>query len=199
MIVLNSKPKGTCSLFLQATRVYRVLHQCLESMLQSPLVLTLTGYAALVIEMLLLQSGDIERNPGPSECLSLCVYTCRKLMLPSHPLAVQLEPKDLVTVLTELNDVCADWENIGLKLKLTRGALDAMKGPFKPHKDCLKDAVDKWLNTSPDPSWEAIVQALRSPIVGRDHLARCLEQKYCTQEWSEPPAGKNDLVNHSQL
>ncbi len=56
-----------CSLFLQATRVYRVLHQCLQSVIQVVLVLTLAGYAASVIEMLLLRCGDVERNPGPGK------------------------------------------------------------------------------------------------------------------------------------
>ncbi len=75
-------------------------------------------------------------------------------------------------------------------LNLLPGALDAMKGPYKAPKDCLRDAVKAWLNTSPDPSWKDIVHALRNPIIGEESSARCLE-KYCIQEGSEPPAGKN--------
>ncbi len=86
----------------------------------------------------------------------------------------QLGPDDLVDVLTELLDVCADWENIGLGLRLKSGTLDAMKGPYKP-KDCLRDMLKEWLNTSPDPSWQSLIQALRSPIVGQESLARRLE------------------------
>ncbi len=92
-------------------------------------------------------------------------------------------------VLKELVDVCADWENIGLELRLSPGILDAIKGPYKVHEDCLRDMLKKWLNTSPDPSWQSLIEALRSPIVGKEPLARHLETKYC-KEGSVPPAGK---------
>ncbi len=113
----------------------------------------------------------------------------------------RLVPNDLVTVLTELREVRADWYDIGLALNLTPGDLDAIKGPYKDSKECLRETIKEWLNTSPDPSWVVLVQALRSPIVGRESSARRLEQKYCAQEQSGPPAGKNDLeiVNYSQL
>ncbi len=100
---------------------------------------------------------------------------------PSRNSAVgKLGPRDLVDVLTELLDVCADWEDIGLGLGLTPGTLDAMKGPYKGHKDCLKDMLKKWLNTSPNPSWRSLIQALRRPIVGKEPLASHLETKYGT-------------------
>ncbi len=101
-----------------------------------------------------------------------------------------LGPDDLRAVLTELVDVCADWENIGLELELAPGTLDAIKGPFKDHRDCLRDMLKKWLNTSAAPSWEGLVQALKSPIVGKVGLANELEAKFCTQEGRRPPEGK---------
>ncbi len=93
-------------------------------------------------------------------------------------------------VLTELCGVCADWENIGLGLRLKAGTLDAIKGPYKSHKDCLRDMLKEWLNTSPDPSWQSLVRVLRSPIVGKESLANSLEAEYCPQEGNVPPAGK---------
>ncbi len=96
-----------------------------------------------------------------------------------------------MTVLTELREVRADWYDIGLALNLTPGDLDAIKGPYKDPKECLRETIKEWFNTSPDPSWVVLVQALRSPIVGRESSARRLEQKYCTQGQSQPPAGKN--------
>ncbi len=51
----------------------------------------------------------------------------------------KLGPHDLVDVLTELLEDYADWEDIGLGLGLSPGTLDTMKGPYKGHKDCLKD------------------------------------------------------------
>ncbi len=46
----------------QARRVYHLLHQCLQSVL-----VVSAGYGASVIEMLLMLSGNVERNPGPSK------------------------------------------------------------------------------------------------------------------------------------
>ncbi len=99
----------------------------------------------------------------------------------------------MVDVLIELLDVCADWENIGLGLRLKSGTLDAMKGPFKEPKDCLRDMLKEWLNTSPDPSWRSLIQALRSPIVGKEGVARRLETTFCTRGGSVPPEGKQLL------
>ncbi len=61
-----------------------------------------------------------------------------------------------------------------------------MKGPHKEPKDCMMDMVKEWLSTSPDPSWEGLIAALRHPVVGKVALARQLEAKYCTQA---PPQG----------
>ncbi len=92
----------------------------------------------------------------------------------------KLGPGDLLDVLTELRDVRAEWEDIGLALKMSPGALRAMKGPFKPPKDCQRDMLTDWLNTS-DASWSSLVDALRQPIVGHGNLAAELERKYLTQ------------------
>ncbi len=120
------------------------------------------------------------------QLVSTCFFSC-------SPVG-RLVPNDLVTVLTELREVRADWYDIGLALNLKPGDLDAIKGPYKYPKECLRETIKAWLNTSPDPSWEAIVQALRSPIVSRDNLAEFLEQEFCAQEGSEPPAaGKKSL------
>ncbi len=101
---------------------------------------------------------------------------------------IALGPNNLLDVLTELLDVSADWYKVGLALKLTPGTLNAMKGPHKEPKDCMMDMVSEWLSTSPDPSWEGLIAALRHPVVGKVALARQLEAKYCPQA---PPQGKD--------
>lgn len=94
-----------------------------------------------------------------------------------------LSPDDLVTVLTALLDVSADWYNIGLALGLTPGTLDAIKAPGKEHKDCLRDMLNTWLRSSSlNCSWEGLRQALRSPIVGQGWLADRLEASSIQRE-----------------
>ncbi len=92
-----------------------------------------------------------------------------------------LGPGDLLDVLTELFDIRADWDTVGLALKLTDGALRAISAQHKDPKDCLRDMLRVWLNTS-DASWSSLVQALRHPVVGQGNLAAELERKYLTQE-----------------
>ncbi len=63
------------SLLLQAKRCYQVAQRLPVHVAWAVgyaayvlvLVLTLTGYAASVIQMLLMRSGDVEPNPGPSK------------------------------------------------------------------------------------------------------------------------------------
>ncbi len=103
----------------------------------------------------------------------------------------RLGPHDLLIVLTELLHVCAVWYNIGLVLYMSPGTLDGIhvKGPYKTPMDCLREMLKVWLSTSPDPSWEELIAALKDPIVGEPSLARQLEAKYLTQGESESPIG----------
>ncbi len=112
----------------------------------------------------------------------------------SSLLTVMLGPGDLRAVLTELLPASANWYNIGLALDTDPGTLDAMKvGTYKDPRDCLRDMLSEWLSTSPDPSWEGLIAALRHPVVGKHTLARELEAKYCTQG-NDPPTGKEMVI-----
>ncbi len=106
-----------------------------------------------------------------------------------------LRPGDLRAVLTQLLPVCADWYDIGLALDMSPGTLDAMKvGTYKEPKHCLRDVLKEWLSTSPDPSWEGLVAALKDPIVGKGALARQLETKYCSHEVSSGKSGLTTIL-----
>ncbi len=107
---------------------------------------------------------------------------CTVNLYPLPHTVQRLSPNDLHLVLTKLHHVRADWYNIGLSLELSPGDLNAMRGPSKDPKDCLRDMVEIWLNTFPDPCWDSLIKALNSLIVGRNALARELETKYGSQE-----------------
>ncbi len=112
------------------------------------------------------------------------IVTARVLYNQLHPILTavgKLGPGDLLDVLTELFGIRADWDTVGLALKLTDGALRAIGAQYKDPKDCLRDMLRDWLNTS-DASWSSLVQALRHPVVGQGNLAAELERKYLTQE-----------------
>ena len=45
----------------------------------------------------------------------------------------------------------------------------------------MREMLKEWLRTAvdPSPSWEAVVTALRSPLVNEMNVAAQLESKYC--------------------
>ena len=49
----------------------------------------------------------------------------------------------------------------------------------------LRQVLITWLTTSEDPTWEALVEAVKSPMVGEAQLAMELQQKYCSS--AQPP------------
>ena len=84
--------------------------------------------------------------------------------------------------MNELYDVRAKWKMIGLGLRLPHSDLDAMSGS---HLECLESSMSKWLKrVDPSPTWKAIVDVLRSKVVGEEGRAKELENHDIP---SEPP------------
>lgn len=72
------------------------------------------------------------------------------------------------------------WYDIGIELKLSIGTLDTIREDFNRAADCLREMCIHWLKrTDPNPSWEALTKALKSPPVGEGHLAQQLRDKFC--------------------
>ena len=102
------------------------------------------------------------------------------MILHSQPAGQQLTVDDDLCVLTkELNDVRAEWYNIGVQLRVSDGTLKAIRQQcLNNPSDCLRETLTKWLKTclSP-PTWTNVVDALN--VVGEARLATDLKQKYC--------------------
>ena len=88
----------------------------------------------------------------------------------------------LVELLDELHPVCVSWYNIGLQLHIPRTTLDRFKEMHQDSLHLMREMLKHWLDTAvdPHPTWEAVVTALRSPIVNKKRIAEQLESKYCT-------------------
>ena len=70
----------------------------------------------------------------------------------------------------------AKWYNIGLKLGVPVGTLDSISEAANQNPDsCLTAMIKDWLrNGKPKPTWAAVAKALKSPMVGYEHLAEQL-------------------------
>ena len=88
-----------------------------------------------------------------------------------------LKQKDLEN---ELHDVKTKWRAIGVQLELPQATLKsiAYANPTDANQ-AFSAMMDEWLRQESDPSWEAIIDALRSRSVGENALASKLEDKYC--------------------
>ena len=97
----------------------------------------------------------------------------------------------LKAVLNELHSVRVNWYNIGLELGIPYTELNCFRKMYSDPSDSLREVLIHWLKTAVDspPSWEAVVSALRSPIVNEMNVAAQLESKYC------PPM--QDVTNKS--
>ena len=88
----------------------------------------------------------------------------------------------LKALLNELHPVRASWYKIGLQLDIPHATLDCFKQNYSDQTDLMCEVLKHWLDTAvdPPPSWEAVVTALKSPIVDKKNTAEQLESKYCT-------------------
>ena len=91
-----------------------------------------------------------------------------------------IEPS-LRALLNELHPVRASWYNIGLELDIPYTTLDCFKQNYSDQLDLMREMLKHWLKAAVDPcpTWEAVVRALRSPIVNEMNVAEQLKSKYC--------------------
>ena len=95
----------------------------------------------------------------------------------------QLSVNDLPMVMEELNETRVKWYDIGLQLRMSVGTLDAIKEQYDDLSHHLRETLKTWLKTCPShPTWNNIIDALRSSTVGEVRLAADLEQKYCSTQ-----------------
>ena len=118
----------------------------------------LSAVNPFLVEMLLMRSGDVEPNPGPTV----------------------LTINDLVVVYEAVCPARARWDKIGAQLQIDDGTLECMERENKECEDCLRLMLKEWLSQiEPVPCWEAIVGAVFN--VGKEQLANSIIVKYCPQ------------------
>ena len=77
---------------------------------------------------------------------------------------------DLVPVLKAIISV-VDWHSLGLELGLEKYQLDIIDHDNRGKvEDCKKAMISLWLDTD-KASWQCLVRALVSPLVGKTDLA----------------------------
>ena len=85
---------------------------------------------------------------------------------------------DLATVLNDTYPCRAKWYNLGIQLRVAVGTLDCFKVQYGDPGDQLREVLRTWLTSSYNPTWIALTEALRSPVIEETQLARELQTKY---------------------
>lgn len=106
----------------------------------------------------------------PSSSLSLCTPGNNLLLI---QLCIgYLEIKDMSDVLESVWEARTKWYNIGLKLGIAPDTLDSIESTSQNPDKCITTMIKNWLRDGkPKPTWKAIDEALRSPMVGYGQLA----------------------------
>ena len=93
-----------------------------------------------------------------------------------------LTEDDLYDVLNDLYGVRAKWHNLGGSLRVKEPTLAAIRAEHRDiPNDCFRAMLSYWLKqVKPRPCWNAVVAALRTPMVDEPQLAERLETKYCS-------------------
>ena len=86
-----------------------------------------------------------------------------------------------------VNELCAvrdKWFELGVQLNLLPSDLNAIQIQFNNDPSrCLLGMLSSWLEvTSPPPTWQNVVDALRSPAVSRPVVAEAISKEYCSQD-----------------
>ena len=91
---------------------------------------------------------------------------------------MELSINDLGLVCETVYEARTNAYEIGLILKVTVDTLDSIKEQYSNPSDKLREVLKTWLRTASKPTWQDILDALRSCMVGQPKLASDIEAKY---------------------
>ena len=84
---------------------------------------------------------------------------------------------DFCDLVVSLSPKAAKWDSIGLLLGLSADELETIRANHDTVEQRLRKVLQKWHDRTPHPTWEEVIAALKSPLVGDPALAEKLESK----------------------
>ena len=109
-----------------------------------------------------------------------------------------LTPDDAVNVLEEILEAMNQSQFLGLKLNIPDHIVTGIHTQYSDPKKHLYYVLVEFLKqVDPRPTWRAIVDALRSPVVNLPQLAMRVEAAHFpdpTATHATPPAGSHWLI-----
>ena len=85
----------------------------------------------------------------------------------------ETEKVTLLAFLEELRPVARNWYKIGKELQVSEDTLKKIRTiHYKDHTRCLGDVYTEWKMVQPNPTWEKLLEVLRSRNICPTH-SRC--------------------------
>ena len=79
---------------------------------------------------------------------------------------------------------------IGLKLKVPQHVVDGILKTHSEPRECLYNVIVEYLKqVEPGPTWRAIADVLKSPVINLRRLAKKIEDTHCSPEPAQPDQG----------
>ncbi len=151
---------------------------------------TLSLCILLLTFRLLLQSGDVEANPGPTLGKQSFMYNYAYKTCINHVyfgfffVDSILTIDDLNSVYEKLIEAAENWFFLGLSLGLGHGTLKNITDDYHGNRKYLCEMLAARLKTGPPLTYSKICQSLRTSTVDRKDIAEAIE-KACTGMNSE--------------
>ena len=92
--------------------------------------------------------------------------------------------EDLGAVLDELIDVNAEWENLGLVLKLTPGKLKTIRNQRPDDDKRMWNVIEVWMKRG-EATWRGLITALEDKKVDEGSLAKTIRKKVAAKACAE--------------
>ncbi|XP_064398568.1 uncharacterized protein LOC135345141 [Halichondria panicea] len=91
------------------------------------------------------------------------------------------------------------WRNFLLVLKISSDTIDSIGTKWRDNPDdCYREGLKEWLKGG-ERSWEDVIKALSSPIVGHVHIARTIEKDHLqSTDASNPTDVKSEVDQNRQ-
>ena len=104
----------------------------------------------------------------------------------------ELVSGNLIKVFNLSSEATTKWFELGLELGLKYSQLEVIRVNNRQDvKSCFREMLHEWLNTAdPPPSWEALIEALKTDSVGLPAVARTIENSCAHIDEVIPSAGQ---------
>ncbi len=104
-----------------------------------------------------------------------------KVWFVPEPGHAHLTVNDFKAVTNSLWPIRSKWQQLGVELDLELGDLDAIKKDHHGQCDeCFAAMLQKWLQSTAEPTWQKLCAALREPTVDNEGLSMDIAKLHCT-------------------